>query len=211
MTKHTMLGSANLLLCILFIFVLVTSTYSVKPFFSLQSFLQAYTPNGVVLFSLVVNALLAYTLFSKKPHSLPYRLAVILTLLPLYWFMLIAVGYFQATNRIVHVLLIIAVGLLFYFIRKSSQKIAVALALITLVISVAAIFSGFEEDYCWGKGMRLDPTGTKMVVASKTDAISLKQYDVKEGAQISENFRVHMLCHTSFNFASAIKDVYSLR
>jgi hypothetical protein len=59
--------------------------------------------------------------------------------------------------------------------------------------------------------MRLDPTGTKMVVASKTDAISLKQYDVKEGAQISENFRVHMLCHTSFNFASAIKDIYSLR
>lgn len=209
MFKYKILGTINVLLSIFFIFILATSAYSKEPIVSLSSFIHAYALNGVLLFSLVVNSGLAYKLLIKKENKLPFYLYLVLTLSTVLWFLLLFIGYFLASNVIFLIILLAIIIAIFYFLRKPSQKIAITLSLITLLVSIIAIISSFEEDYCWGKGMQVDATGSKMVIATKEDAAALKGFDVKEGTQIGASFKAHMLCHNTFNLTEALNERYS--
>lgn len=72
---------------------------------------------------------------------------------------------------------------------------------------VVAAASGFEEDYCWGKGVEADGSGVAMIIATKEDVELL---NVEEGAQIGVSFRAHVLCHSTFSFIDALKEKYFL-
>ena len=209
MSKYKVLVVVNILLSIFFIFTLVTSSYSKEPLISINSFIHAYAPNGILLFSLVMNAFLAYKLLIKKDNKLPYYLYLILTFSTVLWFIMLFIGYFFASNIIFPIISLILIVSIFYFLRKSSKKLAIILSLLTLLVSLVVIISSFEENYCWDKGTQADDTGSKMVIATKEDAVALKGFDVKEGAQIGVSFRTHMLCHNTFNFIEALKERYS--
>lgn len=209
MSKYKILGVVNVLLSIFFVFILATSAYSKEPLVSVESFIHAYAPNGVMLFSLLMNGFLAYKLLVKKESKLPFYLYLILTFSTIFWFLLLFIGYFFASNVIFPVVSLALVIAIFYFLRISSTRIAVMLSLITLFVSIVVIISSFEEDYCWGKGTEADNSGSKMVVATTQDAVALKGFDVKEGAQIGASFRAHMLCHNTFSLTEALKERYS--
>lgn len=146
--------------------------------------------------------------FHLKNDKLPMTLYVVLTFSTVFWFVLLFVGYFFASN-IAFPIVSLTLGIsMLYFLRKSSKKIAIVLSLITLLVSVVVIISGFEEDYCWEKGARADSTGSKFSTATKEDVLALNDFDIKEGSQIGISFKEHMLCHSSFNFEDALKEKY---
>jgi len=132
-----------------------------------------------------------------------------IVLVVIIWILMFFVGYFFASSIYLPIVsIILSIGT-FYFFRKSSRKLAIVLSILTLFVFFGVIVTGFEEDYCWGKGEEAERTGLKMVIATKEDAEDLKGFEVKEGAQIGAGFRSHMLCHNTFNFPEALRENYS--
>lgn len=210
MSKYKVLGVVNILISIFFLFILVTSAYSKSPVVSLATLIPGYAPQGIILFSLCMNGFIAYKLLLKKKPILPFKLYLILTFSTVFWFLLLFIGYFYASEVIFPIASLVLTIFMFYFLRKSSKKIAITLSIITLLVSFVVVISSFEEDYCWSKGTEADKTGSHMVVATRNDANALKGFGVKEGTQIGVSFRAHMLCHTTFNFTNAVKERYFL-
>lgn len=136
------------------------------------------------------------------------RLFFVLILAPIVWFLIWFFGYFLAASIFFLPTTLVVVGTSYLLISRLSSKIALAFSLITILVCLAVWTTHFEENYCWKKGMELDPTGSTMVMATKEEAVALSDYNVTEGATISANFGAHMLCHQRFNFMEALKENY---
>jgi len=208
MSKLRVLGFANFLLSLFFLFLLVTSGYSTKPLESLPSFIHAYAATGVEIFLLGVNVFLTYKIFFKKEKKPPYAQYLTLTLATVFWFAMLFGGYFIASNVIFPIVSILFILGIFFYFRKKSQKFAIFLSVVTFIVCLIVIMSSFEEDYCWRKGDVADPTGSQMVMATQTDVSALKEFNVEEGQKIGVSFRAHMLCHNNFNLIDAMKEKY---
>lgn len=208
MLKYTILGVVNVLLALLFGLIVGSSPYSSTALVSFNSFIRAYAPNIILGLSLLLNILLAYKLLVKKEKKLPIFLYTILTFSTLFWAILLFIGYFFASSVLFPVVAIILTIGVYLLVRSKSQKIAIILSLVTLLVSLVVVISNFEEDYCFRKGMQADPSGSKMITATKLDENGLKEFDVKAGNKIGISFRTHMLCHNTFNFSDGVKDTY---
>lgn len=145
------------------------------------------------------------TNFLKK-YKLPF---VLLMLIP-FWFSIFFVGYFVASNIFFPITSIVLVLLVFHFLSKISNRLAIFISIVTFLVSSYTFVINFEEDYCSRKGFEVDKNGPEMVIATKEDELALKEFKVIEGMQIGVNFRTHMLCHTTFSFTKALKDKYKL-
>ena len=208
MIKLRVLAFSNILFSVFFGFILLKTTSGSVPFLSIQSFIHAYGPNAILLLSLVVNVMIAYRILIQKESRKKFFFYLLLTISTIVWFLLLFFGYFFVSS-VVFPIISITLGLIcFYALKRSSKKMAVILAVTTVIVSGIVIVSGFEEDYCWKKGDAADPTGTKMVKATASDAKRLQGFKVTEGSDIGVSFRAHMLCHDSFNFVKALEEKY---
>lgn len=210
MSKNKVLGVISTLLSVFYVYILATSTYSADAFSSPITFIQAYTPNLILLFSFFLNSFIGYKLLFGKSKKLPFYLYLTLTFSTVFWFLLLFVGFFYASNIIFLAVSAVLVIMVFFLLHKTSERTALFLSLMTLFVSAVVIASSFEEDYCWKKGLEADSSGSKMISATPEDVQKLQGYDVKEGAQIGVSFRAHMLCHSSFNFTEALKEKFVL-
>ncbi len=157
-----------------------------------------------MLLSGALNGVLAYKALFKKDSRKSFKLYLILTLSSLLWAALVFIGFFFASNPIFILVLLAIIGFSFYLINKFSTKLALLICTLTLFVSIIVIIANFEEDYCWNKGEEADNTSIHTIIATKEDAMALKSFDVKEGAEIGISFRAHMLCHNTFNLSEAI-------
>lgn len=216
LTKYQLFGIFNLLISFLLIFVLTKILIPPVPLidqkfeFSLD-LLILYSPKLTVVFSLIINLIIAYKLILKNAVQ-NFKIYAVWTLATILWLPLMFIGYFFASSSSFLVISLFLTALTFYLIQKISKKSALFISVFTIIVMIFSILAGFEEAYCWGKGDEaLAKNGQAWISASKEDAAKLNGatgMEVKEGSQISPHFRAHFLCHRNFNFSQALKEKY---
>jgi hypothetical protein len=205
--KREVLLITNCFLAITFFCIFISGIHTAT-FNSLYAFFKLYA-GGVFLLGLsITNGITAYKLFVKKQKPQELRILMLITFLPLMWFLMFFIGYFFAANPLLPAVVILFAGALFYFTKPLSQKIAIIITCITILVYIITIVSSFEEDYCWKKGDRLHPNPGEMVTATKDDEKRLQTFNIKAGNKIGSSFREHMLCHQTYDFPQALKETY---
>lgn len=210
MKKNRILGFVNIVLGLLFLFLFILSIKTILltiTHLSLSTLIHSF----LVLTALLINGTLAYFLLRKKIKIKSLKLFLVLTLSPLLWLLLTFFGFFFSLYLSYLFLTIILSVIVFLLVYKISQRIALILSLVTFLTAIFGIASGFEERYCIAKGKQAEKDNPSTVTATKEDAEytrTLKGLDIKSGQKITSSFRTHMLCHTTFDLGSAIKDTY---
>jgi len=72
------------------------------------------------------------------------------------------------------------------------------------------VATSFEETYCWQKGEKADPLGSKMVQVTQRDEQEVKT-SIPVGGQIGLAWKTHLLCHAHFNTVNAVKESFVLK
>ena len=206
--KYKLLAIVNLVLSYLFFTFINLSISMREPKISPLNFIQEYTPNVILVCSIVVNALLAFHLLKNKEYKYSFIFYLILTFSTVFWFLLMLFGFFIVSNVMFPMFMILLVISMYYILRRSSHTIAVVLSVAIVLVATVTVVSNFEEDYCWGKGIEADKSGSKMVVATKEDEQAFKGYNVRAGRPAALGFLTHMRCHNTFQFSDALKDRY---
>ncbi|WKZ25256.1 MAG: hypothetical protein QY322_02590 [bacterium] len=208
MLKNKILGILNILLSLCFAYFIFSGIKNdgFPEIFSSEIFIFI-----LFVFSLSINIFVVYKMLFKNNDKLSFPLYLVLTLSTIFWFILLFVTYFFASNFLFHLIILTAISIFSYFLYKLSKKIALMFLTTTVFILFISTIIGFNNDYCWRKGRQADKTGDKMMVATKEDAELLKNFGVvKEGNKIGVSFRTEMLCYQTFNFKDAISDLFPI-
>ena len=206
--KPKLLGFINFIFAVFFAWMFVTSPKYGTQMAIWDSLFQLLLPSLLIAFFAGMNGYLGFQLLkNKKQKSVPAFYGI-LTFAPLFWFVGMFLGYFIASSIFLPIAVAAISVAIFYYFRDASLKIAKFLTITTVVVAVILLAGSFEEDYCWDKGSKADPTGTQMIPATAEDAAELKSYGIAEGQLVAIGFSKHMRCHQTFNLRSAIADQY---
>lgn len=208
MPKRKVLGVVNAVLSFFFLFAFFSS-FAVVPITSVLDLIE-YLPSLLLLVFTAFSGYSAFKLLSNKQTLQSWKWLLLVTAIPLFWFLLMFFGHFFASSFLFVVVALVLVFGSYFLAKKFSSKMALFLSLTTLLVSLIVIATSFEEDYCWRKGDAADNTGREMVIATQQDAKDLKEFNIEAGTPIGKSFRVHMLCHTTFSFSKALQEKYFL-
>lgn len=214
-TKFQILGLFNCLLAIPPLLILLGIILSPPPEISINTLIHEILPNLVLLGCLGINLYLPYLFFWKKYDPTKFKHYLALTLLTVFWFVWLMLGYFFASLAAYPVIsLAIAIGI-FFFVKKLSIKLAITALVITLMVTILAVLFGFEEDYCVRKGdqMAKDKPGTILIPAKEAremfgGSFNEMNTNASGSAEIGRAAYYHFKCHESFDFGKVLREKY---
>lgn len=208
MLKYKILGGITVLTGLLYCYLLVLGFGTVPSFPSPISFWSQYLYISIILTGASLCAGLIYKLLFKKVKA-HFKVYLTLTLAPLFWIVLMFLGFMTAASSYFPLIIIAFLATAYLLVYKDSIKIAVLLTVVTLFVSGYVFVSAFEEDYCLDKGDQAKAAyKSEMINATADDAAVLKEFDIKPGQPIGTSFRTHMLCHQTFNLNQALQEAY---
>ncbi|NTU46866.1 hypothetical protein HGA88_04545 [Candidatus Roizmanbacteria bacterium] len=201
----TVLVAINIYLASAIAFYFISLTFSNGNRFSIN-----FGSLGTIILTLtaiLMEVIPLVALMRKKRISLVAH--SIVTFLPILWILFMFVGYTFATSILFWVVAIICIAANFFLSKWLLPKWKIALPLLMAFIVIYTFLGGFEEDYCVEKGMKADPNGSKMVIATKEDERLIQGVmHVRAGQEMSLNFKTHFECHATFDFLKAVGDSY---
>lgn len=185
----------------------VPSLFSSSIPLSIESLLHHYIPSALMLLIFGLNFWSCYTLLKSKDKEKIFKYNLIITLHSFFWFLLIFIGYFFANNVIFPLISFIIIGIIFHKLKRFYPNIARILSIVSLLIVILVIIFSFEESYCWEKGEKADPTGSKMVAITEQDRKLFP--NLTEGInEVGLAVLTHFKCHENFNLIKAIQEKY---
>ena len=161
---------------------------------------------------IIVNGMLAYQLFTKKDkhkQGRAYIQTILISFSPVFWALIYFLGFLIAGGIIFPVTLFLLSGFVYYLLQRYAKKTALYFLIMTMIVTLLAISFNFEETYCVKKGDQAAANNpNKMTKATAADEKALGNWGVKKGQGISIAFRVHMLCHQTFSWSTALQETY---
>ncbi len=204
MIKYKIIAFVNLLLALLFTYLMVFSLMG-KP---IRFFYPYYGITIILFISAFINCFYSYKLFVSKGKN-KNQIFMYLTLIihSIVWPIIFFTGFFLVTEIIFPISILTFAYLTYLFVIKINKRISFALPIFTIIISIYTIIILFEEPYCLSKGNILDPKSSKFVEVTDEDR-KLAPELIGNWDKISLSFREHLRCHATFNLIQAIKDKY---